>query len=68
MRKLLISIFIFLMLIGCSNETEKNDNTSLQTLSTEVEVSSFFESGSYTMIGEGRLGFIYDDSEVLTNM
>lgn len=40
-------------LLGCAKETE-----------TDWKESALFESGGYTMIGEqGRIGFIYDDSD-----
>lgn len=55
MRKIAGVFFILLIILsGCTTDSENK----------EWEVSPLFKSG-YTMIGkEGRLGFIYDDSEV----
>lgn len=48
----LIVVFT-ISLLGCSKETD-----------SEWKESALFESDGYTMIGEqGRIGFIYDDSE-----
>ena len=55
---LIISCIILFVISGCNNMVEEKEEKWKQ--------SPLFESGSYTMIGEeGRLGFIYDDSEVL---
>jgi hypothetical protein len=59
LKKIILILMFGLLLVGCSNakQTTKEENW---------KESSLFESGSYTMIGEKeRLGFIYDDSEVL---
>ncbi|MGD6780984.1 hypothetical protein ACQCT3_15880 [Sutcliffiella horikoshii] len=48
-----LTVVFFTSLLGCSKETD-----------TDWKESAFFESGGYTMIGEqGRIGFIYNDSE-----
>ncbi|MBK3495258.1 hypothetical protein JFL43_10420 [Viridibacillus sp. YIM B01967] len=56
LKKCLILIFTIITsftVIGCNQEEGWKE-------------SPLFESGNYTMIGEeGRLGFIYDDSEVI---
>ncbi|MFS0671827.1 alpha/beta fold hydrolase [Ornithinibacillus sp. 179-J 7C1 HS] len=40
-------------------------NKALEVNPNEVEVSSLFEANNYTMIGEeGRIGFIYDGTDV----
>ncbi|MGE7918301.1 hypothetical protein ACQKM9_05040 [Viridibacillus sp. NPDC093762] len=56
LKKSLIIIFILftiITIIGCNKKDAWKE-------------SSLFESGNYTMIGEkGKLGFIYDDSEVV---
>ncbi|UKS29666.1 hypothetical protein LOZ80_12325 [Paenibacillus sp. HWE-109] len=58
MRLIKSVLFILLSLTGCI--TEKPDPES-----KEWEISPLFKSGTYTMIGqEGRVGFIYDHSEV----
>lgn len=59
MKKLILILLCGLLLIGCSN--------AKQTVTEEKwGESPLFISGNYTMMGEkGRLGFIYDDSEVL---
>lgn len=53
----LVCCFIFLLFFtasGAQSKTEEN----------KWKESSLFNSGSYTMIGEeGKLGFIYNDSE-----
>jgi hypothetical protein len=70
---IIVLLIIFsLTTVGCTtNVTIKNDET---VTNNEVDKnqaqnwieSSLFKYGNYTMIGEkGRLGFIYDDSEVL---
>jgi len=59
LKKIICILFVGLLLVGCSNtkQTIKEENW---------KESSLFESDGYTMIGEKeRLGFIYDDSEVL---
>ena len=52
----IILIAVLFLLAGCSAENENKD----------WKVSHLFKSSAYTMIGqEGRLGFIYDDGEVV---
>lgn len=53
--------FILLLLSACSSsETQESKQQR------KWKQSSLFSSGSYTMIGEeNKLGFIYDDSEVV---
>lgn len=61
---LIIAVFLSLIIVGCNDENsiEKKENK----IQHNWNESPLFESGDYTMIGEeGRLGFIYDDSEVL---
>ncbi|WP_010194794.1 hypothetical protein [Bacillus sp. m3-13] len=51
----MLSLFVVFssILLGCSKQTN-----------TDWKESALFESGDYTMIGEqGRIGFIFDDSE-----
>ncbi|GKU76119.1 DUF4871 domain-containing protein [Paenibacillus sp. L3-i20] len=58
MKKMIALIVTLLFIVGCEN-AQKNDVV-------EWTISPLFESGSYSMIGEeGKVGFIYDDSEVL---
>lgn len=60
MKKAMLILMLGVLLAGCSDDTN-------QTVKEEKwKESSLFKSGDYTMMGEkGRLGFIYDDSEVL---
>jgi len=59
MRSVVIVMLVLLSLIGCVSEKKPTPENK------EWKVSPLFQSGTYTMIGqEGRLGFIYDDSEV----
>jgi len=59
---LTVFLVIFLFLGGCMEKTEE---TIAINEPTNWKESSLFESESFTMIGEeGRMGFIYDDSEV----
>ena len=63
-KKSLVLIFavIFSLVIAGCNDEEPIKEVVIQHNWKE---SSLFESGSYTMIGEeGRLGFLYNDSEV----
>ncbi len=65
-----ISIGVAFMMAACTNEASPTEGTADQPADAvsaqKWEQSPLFTSGSYTMIGEeGRLGFIYDDSEVL---
>ena len=65
---LIISIIISITTVGCSNVANKNDEIKSETEHqvNKWKESPLFEYGGYTMIGEeGRLGFIYDDSENL---
>ncbi|QTD40383.1 hypothetical protein [Sporosarcina sp. Te-1] len=69
---LLISTFLLAlpMMIGCSKSSGETKSVEMVDEAGEMErnwqESSLFKSGNYTMIGEeGRLGFIYDDSEVV---
>ncbi len=58
MRLIASVLFILLSLTGCITEKPDPENK-------EWEISPLFKSGTYTMIGqEGRVGFIYDHSEV----
>lgn len=57
MRLSILIMILFLSLAGCGAEEPKPDNT-------EWQVSPMFKSGAYPVIGqEGKLGFIYDDTE-----
>lgn len=69
---ILILLMIFsLTTVGCTNVTYKNDETENNNqeergIAQNWNEGSLFKAGNYTLIGEkGRLGFIYDDSEVL---
>ncbi|MCM3708217.1 MULTISPECIES: DUF4871 domain-containing protein [Cytobacillus] len=63
---LIISIIISFTTVGCSNVANNNDDINSENEHQVVKESPLFESGGYTLIGEeGRLGFIYDDSESL---
>lgn len=58
------AIILSLGIAGCNDEesVEKKE----KVIQRNWNESSLFESGGYTMIGKkGRLGFIYDDSEVV---
>jgi hypothetical protein len=58
MRLVVIIIIFLLSLTGCIAEKPDPEKT-------EWKVSPLFKSGSYTMIGvEGKLGFLYNDTEV----
>lgn len=61
---LIFAIILSLVIVGCNDEEaiEKKE----KVIQHHWNESPLFESGGYTMIGEeGRLGFIYDDSEVV---
>lgn len=60
-------IFLGLTMIGCSESSEgKTETDKIATLENEWAVSPLFQVEDYTMIGKKeRLGFIYDDSEVI---
>ncbi|MGN7479866.1 hypothetical protein ACTHOQ_18775 [Solibacillus silvestris] len=59
---LICAVFLALVIAGC-NDKEPIKEEAIQHNWNE---SPLFKSGNYTMIGEeGRLGFIYDDSEVV---
>lgn len=62
-RLFLISIVILSFgIAGCNNEEPIKE----EVIQNNWKESPLFESGGYTMIGEeGRLGFIYDDAEVV---
>ena len=58
------SAIISLVITG-SNKEESNEKTE-ETIQHNWNESPLFESGGYTIIGEeGRLGFLYDDREVV---
>ncbi|WP_404356465.1 DUF4871 domain-containing protein [Cytobacillus firmus] len=64
----IISIIVILTTVGCTNKTKETITTNVENnnLAQKWNQSPLFKSGNYTMIGEkGRLGFIYDDSEVV---
>ncbi|MEY2196994.1 hypothetical protein AB7942_30495 [Neobacillus sp. BF23-41] len=68
----LILLIIFpLTTVGCTKVTNDidetvNKNQHKRNRALNWNESSLFKAGNYTLIGEkGRLGFIYDDSEVL---
>jgi hypothetical protein len=52
-------VLLVAVLVGCSsNETDE----TIEEEKNDVEVSTMFKSGSYSMIGEeNKIGFIYDD-------
>lgn len=59
----IFAVIISLLIVGCNDEEsiEKKE----EVIQHDWKESPLFESGSYTMIGEeGRLGFLYNDSEV----
>lgn len=62
-RLIIISIVILsLGIAGCNDEEPIKE----EIIQNDWKESPLFESGGYTMIGEeGRLGFIYDDAEVV---
>ena len=64
-KKSLFLIFITiisLVITGCNDEEPLKE----EVIQNNWKESPLFESGGYKMIGEeGRLGFIYDDSEVV---
>ena len=60
---LICALVLSLVIAGCNDVEAIKEEEVIQHNWKE---SPLFESGSYTMIGEkGRLGFIYDDSEVV---
>ena len=60
---LIFTVIVSLVIAGCNEEESIEEKGKVKHNWNE---SSLFESGGYTMIGEeGRLGFIYDDSEVV---
>ncbi|MCM3393162.1 DUF4871 domain-containing protein [Cytobacillus oceanisediminis] len=64
----IISIIVLLTTVGCTNKNKETITTNVENKDLEQKwnQSPLFKSGNYTMIGEkGRLGFIYDDSEVV---
>lgn len=57
---LVCAVILSLIIAGCNNEEPIKE----EVIQHDWNESPLFDSGSYTMIGEeGRLGFIYDDSE-----
>lgn len=59
---LIFAVFLVLIIAGCNDEEPIKE----EVIQHKWNESPLFKSGSYTMIGEeGRLGFIYDDSEVV---
>ncbi|MCG3086521.1 DUF4871 domain-containing protein [Sporosarcina cyprini] len=67
---LLISLLLASIIAGCtksSGETKGDGVTEEAEKSEDAwEESALFTSDNYTLIGEeGRIGFIYDDSELL---
>jgi hypothetical protein len=64
----IISIIVLLTTVGCTNKNKETITTNVENkdLAQKWNQSPLFKSGNYTMIGEkGRLGFIYDDTEVV---
>ena len=62
-KKLILiwAAFLAIVIAGCNDEEPIKE----EVIQHNWNESPLFKSGSYTMIGEeGRLGFIYDDSEV----
>ncbi|SES45493.1 hypothetical protein [Psychrobacillus sp. OK032] len=58
---LICTVILSLVSAGCNEEEPIKE----EVIQHNWKESSLFESGSYTMIGEeGRLGFLYNDSEV----
>ena len=71
-KKVIFTVLIFTISIvatGCSNDVESaedQENILSGPNESNWDVSPLFNSDGYTMIGEeGRIGFIYDDSEVV---
>ncbi|PUB05905.1 hypothetical protein [Paenisporosarcina sp. OV554] len=65
---LIILIIISLTTVACNNVSNKNDETitKKENHTQNWKESPLFESGNHTMLGEeGRLGFSYDDGEIL---
>lgn len=68
---LMLLIIYPLTLVGCTkvsnnNEETVNNHQDKRNRAQNWNESSFFKAGNYTLIGEkGRLGFIYDDNDVL---
>ncbi|BAK16731.1 uncharacterized conserved protein [Solibacillus silvestris StLB046] len=61
---LIFEVILSFAIAGCKEEESIGKNEKV--IKNNWNESSIFESGGYTMIGEeGRLGFIYDDSEVV---
>ena len=59
---LICTVILLLVIASCNDEEPIKD----EVIQHNWNESHLFKSGSYTMIGEeGRLGFIYDDSEVV---
>ncbi|MDW0118562.1 hypothetical protein QTL97_16665 [Sporosarcina thermotolerans] len=59
---MICAVFLALVIAGCNNEKPIKE----EVIQHNWNESPLFKSGSFTMIGEeGRLGFIYDDSEVV---
>ncbi|ATP40056.1 hypothetical protein CSE16_08340 [Solibacillus sp. R5-41] len=61
---LIFAVILSLVIAGCNDEEsiEKKE----EVIQHNWNESPLFESDGYTMIGEeGRLGFIYDDAEVV---
>ncbi|WP_339254248.1 hypothetical protein NSQ43_07045 [Sporosarcina sp. FSL W8-0480] len=56
------AVLLALVIAGCNHKGSIKEEVSRDNWNE----SSLFKSGNYTMIGEeGRLGFIYDNSEVV---
>lgn len=59
---LICAMLLSLAIAGCKNEESIKEEVNEHNWNE----SSLFKTGSYTMIGEeGRLGFVYDDTEVV---
>lgn len=57
---LICTVILSLVIAGCNDEEQIKE----EVIQHNWNESPLFESDNYTMIGEeGRLGFIYDDSE-----
>ncbi|WP_027409839.1 hypothetical protein [Anoxybacteroides tepidamans] len=73
MKKLFLALAVFALLSGCQEKVEvvkHSDAKAVEQTKNKAQrpwkESPLFQSGSYTMLGEnGRLGFIYDDSETM---
>lgn len=64
MKKIIFicAVLLSLVIAGCTDE----EPIKKEFIQHNWNESPLFKSGNYTMIGEeGRLGFIYDDSEVV---